>query len=182
MIFCLPALLILMAAGVARVGQKWQPAVALGIMLVLSARMIPFVYSHDFEDERDGAGVATDFILDHAHPGDGVIFHIPQIRIPYEFFRSLRASGGGHGDTLGPEILYPRHGANLNYLDFKSKLSADQLRSAVAGHARVWVVLMYNGPKLPDPTAVLLKQQLPESYARVERWEFTRVELLLYSK
>jgi mannosyltransferase len=182
MIFCLPALLILMAAGVARVGQKWQPAVALGIMLVLSARMIPFVYSHDFEDERDGAGVATDFILDHAHPGDGVIFHIPQIRIPYEFFRSLRASGGRHGDTLGPEILYPRHGANLNYLDFKSKLSADQLRSAVAGHARVWVVLMYNGPKLPDPTAVLLKQQLPESYARVERWEFPRVELLLYSK
>jgi hypothetical protein len=56
------------------------------------------------------------------------------------------------------------------------------LRSIIAGRPRIWVMLMYNGPKLPDPTAVLLKEALPHSYPRVQRWEFSKVELLLYSR
>ncbi len=181
MIFCLPPLLILAAVGLASLGQKWLQAAAVCVILLLSARMIPFVYTHDFEDERDGAGQATNFILDHAQSGDGIIFHIPQIRVPYQFFASLRAGHAVGSDGFGPSILYPRHGDRLQYLDFKSKLSPDYLHSAVAGHPRVWVVLMYNGPKLPDPTAVLLKDDLPSTYPKVERWSFPKVEVLLYS-
>ena len=181
MIFCLPALLILFAAALASLPTRWLGAIVVGAVLLLTVRSIPFVYSHDFEDERDGAGVATNFILDHAQAGDGIIFHIPQIRVPYQFFSSLRAGKPVESEGFGPDILYPRHGEHLEYLDFKSKLSPDLLRSMITGRRRIWVVLMYNGPKLPDPTAVLLKGTLPQSYARVERWEFPKVEVLLYS-
>ena len=182
MIFCLPALLILFAAALASLPTRWLSVMAVSAVLLLTARTIPFVYANDFEDERDGAGVATNFILDHAQPGDGIIFHIPQIRVPYQFFASLRAGRPVGSEGFGPDILYPRHGERLEYLDFKSKLSPDLLRSIVAGRPRIWVVLMYNGPKLPDPTAVLLKGTLPQSYRRIERWEFPKVELLLYSR
>jgi mannosyltransferase len=180
MIFCLPALLILFAFGLASLPSRWIAATAVCAVLVLSARAIPFVYAHDFEDERDGAGDATNFILDQAKTGDGVIFHIPQARVPYQFFSSLRAGRSVGSEGFGPEILYPRHGAHLEYLDLKSKLSPDLLRSIIAGRPRIWVVLMYNGPKLPDPTAVLIQQTLPQSYPRVEKWEFPKVEILLY--
>ena len=181
MIFCLPALLILFAFALASLPSRWLAAVGLCVTLILTARAIPFVYAHDFEDERDGAGSATNFILDHAKPGDGIIFHIPQARVPYQFFCSLRAGRPVGTDDFGPDILYPRHGAHLEYLDFKSKLSPDLLRSVIVGRPRIWVVLMYNGPKLPDPTAVLLKETLPQSYSHVERSEFPKVEVLLYS-
>ena len=181
MIFCLPPLLILFAFALASLPSRWIRATAVCAVLVLSARMIPFVYAHDFEDERDGAGDATNFILDKAKTGDGVIFHIPQARVPYQFFCSLRAGGPVGSEGFGPDVLYPRHGAHLEYLDFKSKLSPDLLRSIIAGRPRIWVVLMYNGPKLPDPTAVLLKESLPQSYSRVEKWDSPKVEILLYS-
>jgi mannosyltransferase len=181
MLFCLPALLMLFAFALASLPSRWLRVTVVCATMVLSARVIPFVYAHDFEDERDGAGDATNFILDHAQAGDGVIFHIPQARVPYQFFRSLRAGRSVGTEGFGPDILYPRHGATLEYLDLKSRLSPDLLRSIIAGRPRIWVVLMYNGPKLPDPTAVLLKQTLPRSYSRVERWEFPKVEVLLYS-
>jgi mannosyltransferase len=180
MIFCLPPLLILFAFALASLPSRWIAATAVCAVLVLSARAIPFVYAHDFEDERDGAGDATNFILDHSETGDGIIFHIPQARVPYQFFCSLRAGRSVGSEGFGPEILYPRHGAHLEYLDLKSKLSPDLLRSIIAGRPRIWVVLMYNGPKLPDPTAVLIQQTLPQSYPRVEKWEFPKVEILLY--
>jgi len=186
MIFCLPALLILVAAGVARLRQSWLLAAALVGILLLCAQGVFFVYDHDFDDERDACGAATDFILDHTQPGDAVVFHIAGTRIPYEFFRSLRAGENtarpGFTVQLGPEIAFPYHGAGLDYRDFTGKPTADLLRTVAASHPRVWVVLMNNGPAgNPDPTTVMLTKILLESFPKMQRWPFTRVEVRLYS-
>lgn len=186
-IFCLPALLILVAAGLARLRQSWLLGSALAGILLLSGQGIFFVYGHDFDDERDACGAATDFILDHTQPGDAVIFHIAGTRIPYEFFRSLRAgentASPGFTAQLGPEILFPYHGAGLDYRDFTGKPTAALLRTAAPSHARVWIVLMNNGSAgNPDPTTAMLTQILPESFPKMLRWQFTRVEVRLYSR
>lgn len=187
MIFCLPALLILTSAGLTSVPPKWLGAALVGATLILSARMIPYVYGHDFDTERDASGAATNFILDHTQPRDAIIFHIAATRIPYEFYRSLRA-GEDTASTrftggLGPEILFPRHGAGLDYQDFTGKPTADLLRESATHHPRVWVMLMNNGPAdKPDPTTIMLTQVLPLSFPRMERWTFAKVEVLLYSK
>jgi mannosyltransferase len=186
MIFCIPALLILAAAGLAAIRPVWLSAALVGIVLLLSARFVPFVYGHDFDDERDASGAATDFILDHTQPGDAVIFHIAETRIPYEFFRSVRAGENTASPSfmaqLGPEIVFPRHGDGLDYRDFTGKPAEDSVRSEVAKHARIWVMLMNNGrAEKPDPTTVMLSQVLPQSLPRIQSWQFTRVQVRLYS-
>ena len=187
LIFCLPPLVILAAAGLARLRQSWMLAAALTIMLFLSLRGVFFVYGHDFDDERDGSGAASNFILDHTQAGDGVIFHIAEARVPYEFFRSVRAGENSASPAfkrqLGPEILFPKHGPGLDYRDFTGKPTADFLGSVAPSHPRLWILLIDNGPPgKPDPTTALLTQTLPQFFPQLQRWQFPRVELRLYSK
>jgi len=190
MLFCLPALLILVAAGLARLRSSCLLAAALTAILFLGSQGIFFVYTHDFDNERDACVVASVFILDHAQPGDAVLFHIASTRIPYEFVRSLRSGENSASPTfaaqLGPEILFPHHAAGLDYRDFTGKPTADFLRAAIPSHPRVWIMLMNNGPngptRNPDPITVMLTQIMPESFPRMLRWQFTKVEVRLYSK
>jgi mannosyltransferase len=190
MIFCLPALLILVAAGLARLRSSWLLAAALVAILLLGSQGIFFVYGHDFDNERDACVAAAAFILDHAQPGDAIIFHIAGTRVPYEFVRSLRAgentASPSFATQLGPEILFPHHATGLDYRDFTGKPTADFLRTAMPGHPRVWIMLMNNGPNgpsgNPDPTTVMLTQVVPELFPKMLRWQFTKVEVRLYSK
>lgn len=187
MIFCLPAFLILAAVGLARLRQPWLLGSAWAAILVLCCQGISFVYANDFDDERDASGTATNVILDQAHPGDAILFHIAETRIPYEFFRSLRAgvntASTSYSGRLGPEIIFPHHDTGLDYRDFTGKPTADLVRSVSAAHPRVWVMLMNNGPAgKPDPTTEMLNKTLPESFPRWRTWEFARVEVRLYSR
>jgi hypothetical protein len=186
LIFCLPALLILVAAGLARLRPAWRLAALSGILL-LGLQGVFFVYGHDFDDQRDASGAATNFILDHAQAGDAVVFHIAATRVAYEFFRSLRAgentASPGFMGQVGPEILFPRHGAGLEYRDFTGKPTADFLGAIGDRHSRVWIMLMNNGSaENPDPTTAMLSEVLPQSLPKIERWQFTRVEVRRYSK
>lgn len=187
MIFCLPALLILVAAGLARLRQSWLLMLALMGILLFSMQGVFFVYLNDFDAERDASGAAAAFILDQAQPGDAVVFHIAATRVPYEFVRSQRTgentASPGFTVQVGPEILFPYHRAGLDYRDFTGKPTADFLRAAVPSHPRVWVMLMNNGPaENPDATTVMLTKTLPESLPRMQRWQFAKVEVLLYGK
>jgi len=186
MIFCLPALLILTASGLARLNQ-WLLAPALAAVLLLSLQGTAFVYSHDFDTERDASGAATNFILDHTASGDAIVFHIAETRVPYEFFRSLRAGTNTASPQftphLGPEILFPRHGPELDYRDFTGKPTPEFVRSAAQTHPRIWLMLMNNGPSdKPDPTTQMLSQVLAEAFSKAQRWQFPLVEVRLYSK
>jgi hypothetical protein len=43
-------------------------------------------------------------------------------------------------------------------------------------------MLMNNGSEEnPDPTTIMLSRLLPESFPRMQRWAFTKVEVRLYS-
>ncbi len=187
MIFCLPPLLILAAAGLSRLRNPWLLGTALSGILLLGLQGIGFVYGRDFDNERDASGAASAFILGHAQPGDAVIFHIAATRVAYEFFRSERAredtASPRFTAQFGPEILFPRHGTGLDYRDFTGKPTPDLLRAAALVHPRLWVMLMNNGSEEnPDATTLMLSQVLSESFPRNQQWKFTKVEVRLYSK
>lgn len=187
MIFCLPALVILAAAGLERLHRPWMLGAALAVMLLLSLQGVFFVYGHDFDQERDASLVASNFVLDHAEPGDAILFHIAETRIPYEFALSLR-SGKDRGTPAlsaspGPEIIFPRHGLRLEYRDFTGKPGEQFVQQAVVTYPRLWVMLMHNGTaEKPDPTTVMLTQTLPAFFPKVQRWQFAKVEVRLYRK
>ncbi len=187
MIFCMPALLIVVAAGLVRLRPSWLLGGALAGILLLSSQGIIFVYGHDYDNERDASGAATNFIVEHTEAGDGVVFHIAATRVAYEFFRSVRAGEDtarpGFTGQIGPEILFPHHGAGLDYRDFTGKPTEEFLRAIGNSHARVWIMLMNNGPAdRPDATTVMLTGVLAKSFPRVMRWQFTKVEVRLYSR
>src|ERR1039458_6302724 len=126
---------------------------------------------------------AANYVLDHAQLGDAILFHIAEARVPYEFFKSIRANVRSGIGVDGPEIIYPRHGDRLDYQDFTGKPSGELVQSASGHHSRVWVVLMSNGTLgHPDATTVMLNQTLGESFPRVERVQFPQVEVRLYSR
>jgi mannosyltransferase len=187
MIFCLPPLVILAAAGLGRLRSAWMPGLILAVMLFLSLQGVLFIYAHDFDKERDASIAASTFVLEHSRPEDAIVFHIAETRIPYEFARSQRAeedtASANFTAPLGPVILFPRHSAGLDYRDFTGKPTSEFLRQVGVTYPRLWVMLMNNGPaEKPDPTTVMLTQVLAESFSSLQRWQFAKVEVRLYSK
>lgn len=178
-IFCLPALVILAAAGLAKLRPAWLLGVGLGVMLLLSLQGTCSYYDHDFDLERDGSEAAVSYILEHAQPGDAILFHIAEARVPYEFFRSLRADES----PAGPGVIYPQHGDHLDYRDFSGKPTSAFVHSIPDRYSRVWVVLMSNQANgRPDPTTLMLNRILGESFPRLEEAQFSQVEVRVYSK
>jgi len=179
MIFCLPPLLILASAGVARLRNNWVFFGAAAAILSFSLQGAFFVYGHDYDDERDASRAAVNFILDHSQPGDAILFHIAATRVPYEFFRSVRADE----NTVNPEILFPHNAAELDYRDFTGKPTAELVRHAAPAHRRLWLMLMNNTRDGDmDPTTRMLNEVLPQSFPRVSRWQFPKVEVRLYTR
>jgi mannosyltransferase len=182
-IFCLPALVILAAAGLAKLRSPWLLGASVAALLLLSLEGTFSYYDHDFDLEREGSERAVNYVLDQARPGDAILFHIAEARVPYEFFKSLRDRNRGFDDTpAGPEIVYPRHGDRLDYRDFTGKPTTDFVQSLAGHYGRVWLVFMSNGaPGHPDATTLMLTETLGTSFPRVETKEFPQVEVRIYS-
>jgi mannosyltransferase len=176
-VFCLPAFILLAAAGLARLRQSWLLAPALMIMVALSLRGTLFYYDHDFDLDRDDWRAASYYILDHAHPGDVIIFHIAMARMPYEFYKSVYP-----GQAPGPAVIYPSRGARVDYRDFMGKPSREFLQSVPEKYARVWVVLKSNRNRdgNPDPTTQTLSQMFRDSYRVLEEKDFPGVQIRFY--
>lgn len=186
MIFCQPAMIILVAAGIARLRRPRLVIPALALFLLFAVQGIRFVYAHDFDDQRDGSGEAANFILDHSQAGDAVLFQISEARAPYEFFRSLRAGENTASPKftgrLGPDILYPDFGPGLEYSDFKAKPVPEILRSEFPSHPRVWAMFMYSQGGGASRTTALLTRLLSQSFPNSQCREFPSVKLCLYAR
>ena len=186
LIFCQPALVILVASGIAQLRRLWLIAPTLVLIFFLALQGVFFVYGHDYDDQRDGSGEAVSFILDHSQPGDGILFHIAEARVPYEFFRSLRAGENTASPKftakLGPDILFPNLGPGLDYSDFKAKPIPEILRTQFSNHSRVWVMFMYNQGGGAGRTTAMLTQLLSQQFPHAECRDFAKVEVCLYAK
>ncbi len=182
-VFCLPALIILAAAGLSSLQKTWMASICLAAILLLSLQGTFSYYNHDFDLERDGSEAAANYIYDHAQPGDAILFHIAEARISYEFFISLRDEGSAKESEAMPDVVFPRHGDRLDYRDVTGNPTSEFLRSLPAKYARVWVVLMNNGaPAHPDANTLLLNQGLAQSFPQTNQVQFPQVEVRLYSK
>lgn len=176
-IFCLPALLLLVACGIARLRPVLM-APALVLVLVLSFSGTNGYYKKDVDIQRDDWRAATRYLLDHAQSGDALLFHVPMGRMPYEFYHSVLGAA-----STAPIVLYPRHGDRVTFLDFVEKPDDAQLERSVPEHPRAWLVLTYAETQsgLADARSIELTNLLGKFYPVVVQRDFPGIEILLYS-
>ena len=177
-IFCLPALLLLVASGISRLRSAPLQATALLFVLILSVRGSAGYYERDLDIQRDNWRAATQYLLNHTLAGDALLFHAPMGRMPYEFYHSLQES-----DLQAPAVLYPSHGEQITFLDFVEKPDDAALARLLPQHARAWLVLTYaeTPSGMPDARSVELTSLLGKFYSIVEQHDFPGIEIFLYS-
>jgi mannosyltransferase len=177
-IFCLPALLLLVGCGIARL-RSVALIPALVCILFLSLQGTAGYYRQDLDIQRDNWRAATQYVLIHAQPGDALLFHVPMGRMPYEFYHSLSGPA-----LVAPVVLYPHHGDRITFLDFVEKPNDEELKRVLPQHSRAWLVLTYAKTQSgsPDARSIELTSLLENSYPSVEAYGFPGIEILLYSK
>ncbi len=177
-VFCLPALLLLAAAGLARLRSAWQLTLALVAFLALSFPGSRSYYRQDFDLQRGNWRETSHYLLNNARPGDALIFHVPMGRMPYEYYHSLFGPS-----AAAPAVIYPRHGDRITFLDFVEKPDYRQIAGSLPEFERVWLVISQAGtPSDPDPTTAALAQLLQTHFPNVEQHDLSSAEVLLYEK
>ena len=134
-----PALLILVAVAVCALDVKRLGAVALVAVVGLSGVALASYYrGHPKDDWRD----ATPWILDHARPGDGIVFLGDEARIPFEYY--LHRDGG---DAHGLVPLFPRQPWTTFRTGNETQTfpTAREVRTISTSGRRVWVVIARGG-------------------------------------
>jgi hypothetical protein len=179
-IFCLPALLLLVAAGIARLRLLWLRTAVVILLLALSFRGAAGYYKRDLDIQRDDWRAVSRYLLSKAQPGDALLFHVPMGRMPYEFYHSLLKP-----PSASPVVLYPHHADDrLTFLDFVEKPNDAEIEQRLTEHLRVWLVLTYAETQsgLPDSRSLELTTLLGKAYPVAERHDFSGIEILLYTK
>src|SRR6266566_629019 len=177
-VICLPALNLLMAAGLARLRSLWLVTPALIVLLILSLHGTVSYYERDFDLGRDNWADASQFLLSNARPGDAIVFDIAMGRMPYEYNRSILSPG-----SSGPTVLYPNHGPRITFMDFVGKPDYAKLKNSIYQYPRVWLVLSYvETPSGLEPNATSMVALLNAAYPEYKEYHFSGVDICLFAK
>lgn len=173
-------LALLAAAGLARLRPRWLAAAVLLAMLALSLRGTWAYYGADFDLGREDWRGATAYILHNSRPGDGLLFHSAQARMPFEHYADAQA------ERSALRVIFPAYGQaeSLSYLDFLANAKNAPLAAIPGRFGRVWLVLAHNQLKSgeADPTTATIEESLRRNYALAEVRDFAgNLQVRLYS-
>jgi hypothetical protein len=173
-----PALLLLAADGLGRFRKRCLLVPALLVFGVLSVQGTLSYYREDFDLAREDFRGATRYILDHAQPGDRILFPSAILRMPYEYYRSIYP-----GPMPAPTVLYPSMGDHIVYRDFTAEIGPDLLTAVSGQSTPVWVFLRHIPSQIaPDPAVQQLDRTFMKSYPCMERYEFPMLEIRRYRR
>jgi mannosyltransferase len=175
LIVCLPASVLLAAAGIARLRTAVQPGLLVAIGALSLAGVFGY-YQRDFDVGRDNWRAATQFVLANAQPGDGIFFYTAPGRMPFEYYRTLF----GHS-ARDPEVLYPSSGEQITYRDFLVAPLAEVLQNPPPDRKRVWLFLNEHRPGgHMDMASEVLCAWYGKRYKLLEKHSMDEMDILLY--
>jgi mannosyltransferase len=176
MIFCLPALTLLMAAGLVRIRPLLLTAALLAGISVFSIQATIALYHSDIEPGRADWRSASAYILDHASPGDAVFFTGHE-RMPFEYYRSLRRR-----PVPWPQSLEFSPGPNVDARDFLLATFGNELRETRQTRGRLWVIFGWDPEPGSSPShANAILQAVYGGPGRlVESQRFSNITVLLF--
>jgi mannosyltransferase len=181
MLACVAPLVLLAAAGLTSLRPRWVAGILLVAMLALSVRGTWAYYRADFDLGRENWRTGTQYVLQNAHRGDGILFHSAQARMPFEYYSE------GQSQRQELHVIFPAYGGEgrLSYLDFLANARNAPLAEIPARFPRVWLVLAHNQLKRgePDPTTAVLEQFLAAKYGLAAQRRFEgNLQVRLYAQ
>jgi mannosyltransferase len=189
--FCLPALAILVAAGLtglvrlassvplARMGVAWLPATAAGLVTVGLAVMLigPQAAIRQTAARPDNLRLASAIVAANERPGD-VVFYIPV---------NMRVLGTGYPDPFSRlrDIARAQSPAASGTLAGTEITSPALLKSRFTDVRRVWIVTGNSNYRFPVPYSRVDKEKMALLAAagmhEIRRWMAGEVMLTLYA-
>ena len=179
MLPCLPAAILVVAAGISTIQPRllaWIFAAAISIFSILG---VFSYYRRDFDLERDDWRGATTYVLDHVLPGDGAFFYQNFGRLPFEFYRSQK-----HPSPVWPEALVSAHGADWGYRDSLFAYLGESLQDAGPGGERVWLVLDLDrdADGKPNMESTILRAVFGKGRRLVDEQHISQITILLFAR
>jgi hypothetical protein len=176
---CLPALVLIAAAGITSIRPKWLGLILCAAISAASFTGIASYYNRDFDSNRDNWLGATAFVLDHAQPQDGVFFFHRNGHVPFEFYRSQREFS-----QPWPEALQGQGSSELTGRDFKYRGIDRELAAAKPAGDRVWLVLNYDADFFGNPHHSRDTARAVLSHGRhlIESQDFAGIIVQLYDR
>lgn len=170
-IVCLPALVMLVAVGLAVVRPVAQVAVLL-VVLLLGAQGLGIYYAQDHKEGENWRGLVQ-HVAEEAQRGDRVLFLSRFGRRPFEYYLERHP---GLASSLTPE--YP----SMPWGEYPPVVAEAQVgatsttaRELEADEpARVWVVLLWGGFRTGDDDGAPLQQVLMRDYVETDHLFFGR--------
>ncbi len=173
---CLPALVLLVAAGILRLRPALLAWGLGGMISALSLLGVVSYYHKDFDIIRDDWRAASSFIFDQAQPGDD-IFYLNFFGMPLEYYRSQR-----HPAPAWPQVLNSADTSGLHYRDFLVTSLGERLRDARPAGKRVWLILeLYDEPNAePSRANTVLRAIYGKGRHLVEERTYNSMAVLLF--
>ncbi|MFB3815577.1 MAG: glycosyltransferase family 39 protein [Terriglobales bacterium] len=173
LIVCLPALVLLVAAGFASFRERWMAAPVLALTLWFAIVGLRSYYREDFDLTREDFRGVAQYVAAHAQPGDIILFHNGQGRFAYEYYAN-RLPG------VKPTIVFPGRGAEVAWGDFMGSPKPDVLQTPAAEGRRIWMVFSQNGGA-EDKTARELRAAAGGRERLLDEREFSWVHVDLFA-
>ncbi|HEX6104452.1 MAG TPA: hypothetical protein VFZ26_02645, partial [Gemmatimonadales bacterium] len=122
------------------------------------------------DQPKEDFRTATGYVVAHAEPGDGIVFHSAGTRAPFEYYLAALGAEAGAPHALRP----PEPWGMLDLLSpHETRALDDWLTRWRGDRPRVWLVLKY---------PVALPNGFEREYCRLRARSFSGVHVLLYRK
>ncbi len=179
LVYCVPALVLLAAAGLVRLPSIWLQAAVVLLLAWFSGQGIQSYYRGDFDLSREDWRAATRYVLSETEAGDGVIFHAALGRMPFEYYVARAGKGAAK-----PAIAFPNSGPKITYSDFVANAKNAPVNGIAHEYSRVWLVLAHN--QLPgngaDDVTRKLEWGLANDFPCATSRQFSEIAVRLYSR
>ena len=176
---CLPALMLIVAAGTLKLRKPVTVWILVAVISTLSLAGTVSYYRRDFDLDRDDWRAAASYVIEHATAGDGIFFYQGFGRLPFEFYRSL-----GKPASVWPAALVAANGGDWGYRDSLFSYAADMLKDAGPGSDRVWLVLDLdtgeNGQ--PTPTSKIVRSVYGKGRHLIDEKRISKITILLFAR
>lgn len=166
LIVCLPALVLLAAAGLVRLPRRWMQAAGVFLIAGLSVRPVVWHYEQGFT--QDWRGIVR-YVMADAREDDALVIFTEYLRYPFDYYRLRVAPRKAAPETVHPPV------------DDMSGIRLAILDGLPSRYERVWLVSGHLNTPKDVATASEIHRILAAAYGPPREDSFTgRIKVTLY--